>query len=54
MRADVQRGGCSAEYRWRPLLNDVDQFAKSRSGAIWGGKKRGAVLSNYKAELANV
>jgi len=26
MRADAQRDGRPAEYRWRPLLNVVDQI----------------------------
>jgi len=26
------------EYRWRPLLNAVEEISKCRSGTIWGGK----------------
>jgi len=28
MRADAQRDGRPAEYRWRPVLNVVDNIAK--------------------------
>jgi len=52
MWADAQRDGRPAEYRWRPLLNAVDQIAKISlwcNLGIWG-QKRHAVLSNYKAD----
>jgi len=40
-----------AKYRWRPLLNAVDQIARISLWCNLGTKKWCAVLSNYKANV---
>jgi len=50
----AQRDGRPAEYRWRPLLNTVDQFAKISLWCNLGTKKRRAVLSNYKLDIHEI
>jgi len=51
MWADAKRDGHPAKYRWRPLLDAVDEIAKILLWCNLGTRKRRTVLNNYKVDV---